>query len=1232
MQEQATKFQLRQMVLVNAGTNVRQPSARITSIDPRGGAAVLGDNGVGKTTTLRLIPLFFGHLASQIVAAGQGQDSMIRFVLPTDGSAIAFEYQRGSADDLRLAVIRRRADDPDVPVYRLYRCGFLKELFVADGRFLDDEATQRKATELGIQTSSKLTSAEYRSVILRTHASSKERDRLRRYSVEWSFGPRPLDNLDRLVAAMVKKHINFSDIVQVAVSFVQQDLGHGADGAKLRFKQAKEQIADWLRNRQACADAFKMAPRIEALERDLRELRTAETRLRARRADVVAVISARQQEKTRVRLAIEDLTSHRKQQEERQVQDREVLLAASGSAHLAALDAQNKVTEQQQKADYFNEQSAAHWETQVVALPQLHERKTALQEQLDVANAKHGEATAKYETRKNEARVTASNRGLELERDKAPHEQRLTEACRRIDAAEHDSLEHVESTISAKRTQLEAALEPLQIQTGGCQARKNAPAASTPALAALEEASQRVNDHADARSNAASVLSKAKADQVTAKHAFDAQERTIREAKQLLEAAGRSVEQARLRLAPNPGSLLATLRTHTDQAWKRALAKVIDPTLLEREDLDPQMVEEGGQTVYGWQLSIGAVAAPEWVDDELARRALDTAVTREAAAKQNVVHLEAQLADRGRELSQTDRAANEAQARVDILDGQSEGLKTAQAVARQRVDKEKREATVDAEAELARLKTAIEGIRQQQRGLADERHAELAKVRKAHEAQRQQAQHARDEAIQEIERNRNKVAADLEALLRDLDEQLAEHLSERGVDPKRLQELMTQVAELTGEVRKREEKQSLVAAWKQWHAEGGYPHLEELRAKHRTANATSQQAATRLSEFDRAAQTAREEYEGALNEKTKRLETIGEDLEGLAALQDEFSDYQAVGTSLIDVGISLKDLRAKVLSDKNDLNRRRDGITRQSNNMRLELTAKESSVRDLVEASMAVLEGADEVRRADELCTCYKQIGPQVASNINLTLKTLLANIGAFHHSLQSFEREVAAFNRRLQAGLSDVRCFERVKDLRLDIVTNFENLGFYKKLSRMDDIVRENAVEVGNLDSRDLPSDDTARALGDFVSVLGADGTVEVNLSSHITLKGSVTDNGQRKEFKRAGELENISSEGLTSLVLITLMTALLNTIRGAEPVYVPWVTDEVGKFDPGNFVALMTMLRDNRIDVVTASPELGSTQQAMFSHRYLFEDRGRIRTYKPGHRSGAAAAPQAAGQEVLS
>jgi hypothetical protein len=237
-------------------------------------------------------------------------------------------------------------------------------------------------------------------------------------------------------------------------------------------------------------------------------------------------------------------------------------------------------------------------------------------------------------------------------------------------------------------------------------------------------------------------------------------------------------------------------------------------------------------------------------------------------------------------------------------------------------------------------------------------------------------------------------------------------------------------------------------------------------------------------------------------------------------------------------------------------------------------------------------------------------------------LSALLANIGAFRKAITNFEHEVKVFNERLGTGLRAVR-FARIKDLHVDLVTNFDTLGFYKKLQRMDEVARHHASEYGKDPSRDLPSEDVTQAIGAFLSVLGSDGALEVNLASHINLRGRVTDNGVPKVFMRESEFESISSTGLTTLIKVTLMTGLLNTIRDNETVYIPWVTDEVGTIDGGNFVALMQMLRDNWIDVMTASPDLGPTQHALFARRYLFEDRGRVREYVP---AGSLHEPQAA------
>lgn len=1228
------QYQLCRMVLVNAGTNQHAPSGRITAIDPRGGAAVLGDNGVGKTTTLRILPLFFGHLPSQIVSAGQGQEPMVRFILPTSASAIAFEYQRGSEneDDMRLAVIRRRSDDPDVPFYRLYRCGFRKELFVDEGRFLDDEETQLKASSLGIQATGKLTTAEYRSVILRTPATSKEKERLRRHSLEWSFGPRALDNLDRLVAAMVKKHINFADIVQVAVGLVQQDLGHGSERAKLTFKQGKAPIERWIRNRDAVADAFKLAPKILELEENLREHRAAEARFRARRADVLAVKAARTSEQTMLSGAIGTMVAGRAQVIEVQTQERASFLHNSKQASSAANEAKSQYEAQENLALFYETERAKHWELQVQDLPSLHLTHQRLSKQVQALESEHTQVTSFYAEMKLEANTAASSRKLELEQEKQPHRDRFDQSLQQIGVVEAEAESLARQMHEEQRYELEASLEPLIEQRAVWESRTTSPSASTEALQAREDASERVGRHRQTRSDVAEELLAANRVEADARNAFAEHEQNIRSAKSEIEKATVEVDQARLILSPNPGTFLAALRNHSDEAWKRDLAKVLNPELLDRDDLSPTIVEDAVETIYGWRLNTGMIAAPTWTSDELARQALDTAELRHRAAQAHLQSLQSELIGRSEALKVAQAAAAAVQARLAVLDQQTETVEIALATAKHAVDTEKRDALVKATAEVQRFKAEIEAVKAQQRNSETALKQDLIRVKAAHDKQRDEARTVQNDAIRAIDTHIAKLAEDLDKSLRGLDLQLQEKLSAAGVNVEHLNGLKGERDVVDADIKEREAKRPLVQNWKKWQAEVGPVKVEALRSVATQAQEASRLQALKLSEFDDKVTKETRSYENALAAQEKRLEDVRDELTVLDELEDEFGDYQATGTSVVDIKTSARQLRGKVHEERRALTGLSESIGKRAAQLRQQLTARESQVRELVESSLEAVADSSDIRRAEELCVCYKHIGPQVANDVNLTLKTLLTNIGAFQKSIQAFETEVAAFNKRLQAGLTEVRRFERIKDLRLDIITNFENLGFYKKLTRMDEVVRKHANEYGKDYTRELPPEETTRALSDFMSVLSNDGGLEVNLSSHITLKGSVTDNGQQKEFKRASELENISSEGLTSLVLITLMTALLNTIRGADPVYVPWVTDEVGKFDPKNFLALMLMLQENRIDVVTASPELGPSQQAMFAQRYLFEDRGRIREYRPSEAlSSAVAPPEPLSQEVV-
>lgn len=1214
--EQPAKYQLRRMVLVNAGTNMHVPSGRITAIDPRGGAAVLGENGVGKTTTLRILPLFFGHLPSQIVAAGHGQEAMVRFVLPTEASAIAFEYQRGSdrEDDIRLAVIRRRSDDPDVPFYRLYRCGFRRELFVAEGCFLSDEETQRKATELGITTTSKLTTAEYRAVILRAPATSKERERLRRYSLEWSFGPKSLDNLDRIVAAMVKKHINFNDIVQVAVGLVQQSLGHGSDRAKVSFKQGRGDIERWLRNRDACVDARKQESNIAALEDDLRSHREAEARLRSKRADVDALTVARRAESTSLTTELGEMERSRSGQLQEEAAKRSELAAAATSARQHASAAKAAHADLQAEQSHFDVQGAAEWELRLQELPGLRMTLQTRVQQLELAQSAYGQVTERYAQLRRDAETRTSSEQLVLEQGKEPHRERHQGALQQIGQAEAAALAEAETAAKERRQRLEDELEPLVQQRGEWEHRQRHPAASEQAQQDADDTARRLQAHTEKVSAAGNEVAQAEIAKMTSAAAFHGQEEQVRQARTAVESAAARAADARARLHPADGTLLAALRASSDDSWKRSLAKIVDLRLLGRTDLDPAHVEDAGQTAYGWRLNVGAIAAPDWADDAQAREAVAVAEEHLGSAQAHLEHEGAELAARSALLSRTEEALKHSQARLSVLDAQTQALKTAREAAAHRVDVERRSAKGQADEALARLKGQTAGIKKQRQDQEREWGTQRATISATHQAQRAEATQQRDQALRSIDESIHRLAVQLKDALADIDRQFEEHLNKAGVDGKRLAAQQEEVSRLKRDIETREAKEPLVARWQTWMKSGGPARVSALNADAQRAAQAAEAKAMELEAHDKAAKNAATVYENELGTKRKRLSDVEDEVGVLQDLDEEFGDYLAIGVSVIDPKkTTARELRGRVQDDRSKLSKLEMDISRRTSAIRQALTARDSAVKELIEASLSGLAEPNYITRAAELCICFKQIGPQVVTDVNNTLRTLLSHIGAFQADIQNFERGVAEFNRRLQSGLNEVKCFERVKDLRLDLVTNFDDLGQYKKLARLEGIVRQHKTEVGVNYTRDLPSDETARSLGEFASILGADGGLEVNLFAGITLRGEVTDNGQRKPFRRSSELENISSEGLTSLVLITLMTALLNTVRGTEPVHVPWVTDEVGRFDPRNFRALMQRLHENRIDVVTASPELGPAQQAMFAQRYLFEDRGRIREYRP-------------------
>lgn len=118
-------FSLLRMILIDS---YAPGGEAIINLD--GGAVVTGDNGAGKTSLIRLIPIFFGENPGKI---NTGTDGFIDFYLGRTTSYIIFEYQRRGV----LCQVVLTASQNQTYTYRFVRSSYdLPQYILQDGKTL----------------------------------------------------------------------------------------------------------------------------------------------------------------------------------------------------------------------------------------------------------------------------------------------------------------------------------------------------------------------------------------------------------------------------------------------------------------------------------------------------------------------------------------------------------------------------------------------------------------------------------------------------------------------------------------------------------------------------------------------------------------------------------------------------------------------------------------------------------------------------------------------------------------------------------------------------------------------------------------------------------------------------------------------------------------------------------------------------------------------------------------
>lgn len=1211
---------LRRMLLVNTRTSGSETSRSINELDPRDGASITGDNAVGKTTTLELLPLFFGALPSQISEAAGGREPMLKFVLPNPYSAIVFEYQVGRDEkhDIRCAILRR-ADNDHTPEFRLVKAGFVETAFkrrdeAGQTVFCNDLQVVDAYREMGHTPSRVLQISEYRTVILGLAANTQKAVELRRMSVEYGFGSR-LTNLDRLISAVAKEKLDFKDFVRLAVTIVQERLNARGDGQnthRLTLRQSKDHIERWLRDRSALAAAYAMAKDVDLLKEAIEAHSRSETRLRTTQRQIPGLLTHRRSlHGTSIRSVNE--VDGRLQDHEKQAKI--TLQALGGEAADAAeksTAAKILVSNELARRAQLELDKVEDWAADLDRVPQLQVDLQSMDSLAADLAGKFQSIEQEFGRLIQEATNTAQATASAIRNSKeSAREQAEAQASERRAQAEVRTQE-----IDAEFTAVENELSPLIDEHVGKQANLQARIATAQASEAAQMAlADARKGHRSAVSDlltATKLATEAKDARQDADRAFSKAESELERARDRLCECKDQVDQAEKSLAPPEGSLLAVLRQSDPVNWRPGLARVLDPQLLHRTDLKPALVNDDA-TVLGWRLDTTVIAEPSWADDQQARDALEQARQNARAAQARVEGAQSALANAAGERERKLEAFNMAEARRGIAEERETKTRSAEEAAQATCEREIRDLKSRGAAQLRELESETKALRQQLLDAKNRRDAARLEQAGFLKIALKAIDENKVKALAAIEDRARQAEATGEEQVRALSKARDERLRSEGVDPVKLSAFRERASAIRKEIDDITRRKPTVNLWLEWLTEGGDRILESLRENARVAEDNSRRAGVALGKARDEIKRVGDALSLELERLRKEEAQLRNDVEFLEALLREHNMAEGGGDTLEDPERSVQDLRDALLRASAERDAADAKVRRLYTPVRDQLTGRPSSVADYVQRAMDGLPAdASVIWRASEICTLYKTLDRQVLPNVINDVTTILQQVRQFSEVITRFEREVKNFNREMQRGLN-VSLFQRIDDLKVEVLCDFDDLDLMREIKEIDRVAKEHETNVVVHDRSQLPDETTARALTKYLYLLRQDSTLELDLAAHVHLMGSVTVNGETRTFRRPADLENISSTGINAIILITLLVGMVNMVRGEADIYIPWISDEVGKFDAANFKALMETLRANKIDPVTASPKLTAAEYRHFARRYLFRDRGSIGLFMP-------------------
>lgn len=1164
-----------------------------------------GTNGAGKTSLMRLLPLFYGMRPSEIVSKVDQARNFADYYLPRDSSMLIYEYQRPNN---QTCMVLASSDGRGVH-FKFIDAAYDSQYFIAeDKKPYSVSEVDRFYRNINADRSSFLGIDKYRQVIQNLRSGRKLKD-VRQLQKRYAFSDQPCPHIDKVINGTIEKNLDFDAVKRMLVAIASDHLARNSIDEKEQISLNKEDISYWLADIQASRAVQQVAEKISLWQNDFTSLESLLVKLQHLHFEIIKHQSAMETQQQEAVTAKEQsrqaLNALEKQLEQ-----------ALDTLRKALSDLNAKISADQSQIDLldedklrFDEDDAPSYQHQADQAPRL---QNELNEVTAVIEAFEGNIS------KIQQKFEQLIQGLKLQKitDIAENEGKTAQTKALASAGLSTIVEVYQQQLNALNEQLNQQDLNLQMQRqeinnkldNAHQQLTNVPI-EPQLLRDIEQNQSQLSQTQDKQSQLYQDQSLCQKELNTVEKQREKQLDKHQQENRYLEQLRQEYAQVELQLIPEPGSLHHYL-SHEPLAsdWKENIGRLLSSEQLARHDLDPRWVG-GEQSFYGLTLDLQQVQSNDslFLDEAQLREKRDAIDLKRQQQVDKISQLDEHIASLTRTIDEL--SASMAQWALSLKQNalNLDQFKVAQqnlAVKKQLAIKNHKEMVNHL---IASLNSEKKNNEKKQQSFVEARQQQRSELNNQMLEKRMVVESDRDMVLDTLAQTRVEIETNNKQRSKQLNRQKNTDLDKldpfgevdkRTTQRKTLQQALEQCAVFEQKARKynhfmkdRYSARNGLVETNQNRSIQGRSLALELDNVQGELSTQIQQIKGQIKKINLKKQ-ATDDLLAELNNSRHACEMNG--------VTVSFSELQPDNPADLSVSFcndwlgQFKGIEKRLTDQLNKFNER---------------FRKDHSSSELYENWQKLVADNDTFEGAQILFKYRDPIADLLSSaeqkqKSTYQLVTVNANmINEFYQHIENFGVRIKQIGKKLSSNVTSLAHFADLADINVTTVMKQEELDYWgplKEFSKVFDLCRDQLREgIGEI------PDDLVYAMKKLATYLPSQGFVLAH-TNLFDIEFTITEKGQVKHARNARQLKKVSSTGLSYLAMLSLFAGILGMLRGdsknATQIILP--VDELGELAAENIDLLLQMFNDNQISILSASPSTDRHILSLYSRHYKLKD----------------------------